>query len=212
MKIIRDWIVRDERAFFMHLLERIDFASDVHFLTRTTMDTLDYSTQDINQGSKLVMAAAGEKRRCLKLDFPRWFSLPEEFFHPKIVAPGMVVLEGPAFTTYPEETIRLNRLKKHLQTQPDLESLPLFVVADDAEFTARSFSNFLWVTFLRSNPSHDIYGVNEKTRFKHWSCAPPLIIDARIKPFHAQVLVSDPNVVEKVNSLGKKGGPLFGII
>ncbi|WP_300462365.1 UbiD family decarboxylase [Desulfobacula sp.] len=204
--------VTDERAFFIHLLERIDFAADVHFFARTTMDTLDYSTQDIHQGSKVVMAAAGERKRVLTQDFPQTFSLPETFFHPKIVAPGMVVVQGPAFKTYPGAKTHINRLKKHLQTQPGLESLPLFVVVDDADFAARSFSNFLWVTFLRSNPSHDIYGVSEKIRFKHWECVPPLIIDARIKPFHADPLVSDPKVMEKVKALGKKGGPLFGII
>ena len=166
--------VNDEKAFFIHMLERIDFASDLHFFTKTTMDTLDYSSQNINLGSKLVIAVAGEKRRHLKLEFPQYFSLPDGFMHPKIVAQGMVVLEGPRFQTYPKGKTQINCLKKHLQTQTDLDSLPLFVVVDDADFVAKSFSNFLWVTFLRSNPSHDIYGVNEKTIFKHWGCTPPL--------------------------------------
>lgn len=204
--------VNDEKAFFIHLLERIDFASDLHFFTKTTMDTLDYSSQTINMGSKLVMAAAGEKRRYLKSEFPQNFSLPVEFIHPKIVAPGIVVVEGPVFKTYPKGKTQINRLKKHLQTQTDFETLPLFVVVDDAEFAAKSFSNFLWVSFLRSNPSHDIYGINEKTVFKHWGCNPPLIIDARIKPFHSDLLVSDKKVIERVEALGKRGGPLYGII
>ena len=176
------------------------------------MDTLDYSTRTINQGSKLVMAAAGEKRRCLALEFPLSFSLPDGYNHAKIVAPGMVVIQGPAFGTYPRGKTQINGLKKHLQTQKGFSSLPLFVVVDDADFAARSFSNFLWVTFLRSNPSHDIYGLKEKTMFKHWECAPPLIIDARIKSFHADPLVTDPKVAAKVDALGKKGGPLSGII
>ncbi|MBU1344708.1 MAG: UbiD family decarboxylase [Proteobacteria bacterium] len=204
--------VNDEKSFFIHMLERIDFTSDLHFSTRTTMDTLDYSTQEINQGSKLVIAAAGEKRRSLTIELPQDISLPQDFMHPKIVAPGMVVLKGPCFTTYSKAIIELNRLKKHLAIQTGLSFLPLIVIVDDTVFAAASFSNFLWVTFSRSNPSHDIYGVNEKTRFKHWECDPPLIIDARIKPFHADPLVSDKKVVEKVDALGKKGGPLFGII
>ncbi len=204
--------VNDEQAFFMHMLERIDFSSDLHFFAKTTMDTLDYSTQNINQGSKLVIAAAGEKRRQLQVEFPGNFSLPDEFGHPKIAAPGMVVVQGPAFKSYPNAKIQINKLKKHLEPKKQLSSLPLFVVTDDSDFAARSFSNFLWVTFLRSNPSHDIYGVNEKTIFKHWGCKPPLIIDARIKPFHAEPMVSDKKTVERVDSLGKKGGPLFGII
>ena len=207
-----DLDVNDEKAFFIHMLERIDFASDLHFFTKTTMDTLDYSTQNITLGSKLVIAAAGEKRRHLKVEFPQHFSLPEQFMNPKIAAPGIVVLEGPVFKTYSKGKIQINGLKKHLQTQTDLGSLPLFVVVDNADFAAKSFSNFLWVTFLRSNPSHDIYGLNEKTMFKHWRCSPPLIIDARIKPFHTDPLVSDRKIVEKVDALAKMGGPLFGII
>jgi 4-hydroxy-3-polyprenylbenzoate decarboxylase len=204
--------VNDEKAFFIHLLERIDFNSDFHFFTKTTMDTLDYSTQNINQGSKLIMAAVGGKKRQLKNRFPQYFSLPEEFKHPQIIGPGIVVLKGPGFKTYGKGKIQINRLKKHLQIMTGLDSLPLFVVVDDVDFAAKSFSNFLWVTFSRSNPSHDIYGLNEKTVFKHWECKPPLIIDARIKPFHADPLVSDKKVLEKVKDLGKRGGPLFGII
>ncbi len=138
--------------------------------------------------------------------------MPKGFKEPLIVQPGIVVLKGPDFKTYPNSKIQINGLKKHLQIQTGLDSLPLFVVVDDAAFAAKTFSNFLWVTFLRSNPSHDIYGVNEKMVFKHWECTSPIIIDARIKPFHADPLVSDKKINKKVDILGAKGGPLFGII
>lgn len=204
--------VNDEKKFFIHMLERIDFHRDLHFFTRTTMDTLDYSTRNINAGSKLVMAAAGSKKRDLTTDFPTGFSLPDGFSQAMIAAPGMVVLDGPAFDTYHHAGIQIDQLKKHLRNIRGLSSLPLFVVVDDARFAAASFANFLWITFLRSNPSHDIYGVNEKTVHKHWQCDPPLIVDARTKPFHARVLEPDKKVVQNVEKLGKKGGPLYGII
>ncbi|MCP3940981.1 MAG: UbiD family decarboxylase [Desulfobacteraceae bacterium] len=204
--------VNDEKAFFIHMLERVDFASGLHFFTRTTMDTLDYSTSRINAGSKLVVAAAGPKKRKLATKFADDFSLAEGFFDPGFAAPGMVVVRGPKFDSYPSAKKQINNLKNHLQFQSGLESLPLFVVVDDAGFARKSFSNFLWVTFLRSNPSHDIYGVKEKMVFKHWGCAEPLIIDARIKPFHSPVLESDPATVEGVKRLAQKGGPLFNIL
>ncbi len=204
--------VNDEKAFFIHLFERVDFSSDLHFFTRTTMDTLDYSTSQINSGSKLVLAAAGSKKRCLATEFPQGFSLPKDFLHPGFAAPGMVVVQGPKFSSYTQAKKQINGLKKHLQNQLFLDSLPLFVVVDDPGFARNSFSNFLWVTFLRSNPSHDIYGVGEKVVFKHWGCTEPLIIDARIKPFHSSPLVSDPAIVERVNRLAQRGGPLSGII
>jgi len=204
--------VRDEKAFFAHMLERIDFKTDLHFITHTTMDTLDYSSSCINQGSKLIAAAAGEKKRILKSEFSESFSLPEGFCCPQIAAPGIIVVKGPEFTGYSKGRKHINSLKKHLAVQKNLSGFPLVVVADDPVFAARTFSNFLWVCFSRSNPSHDVYGVGEKTMFKHWQCAGPLIIDARIKPFHARELVSDRKTAEKVRELAVRGGPLAGII
>ncbi len=47
---------------------------------------------------------------------------------------------------------------------------------------------------------------------KHWGCAGPLVIDARIKPHHAPPLERDPAVERRVDRLGERGGPLHGII
>lgn len=204
--------VNDEQAFFIHMLERMDFSRDFHFITQTTMDTLDYSGTGLNSGSKVIMAAAGPKLRQLAHCLPQGFSLPDRFLDAQLAAPGMVVVKGEKFTSYTRAKQQVNQLKSHLENKKGTEGLPLFVVVDDAGFASRTFANFLWVTFLRSNPSHDIYGVGEQTQFKHWGCKGPVIIDARIKPFHADPLESDPNVVEQVHELGRAGGPLFGLI
>ena len=62
---------------------------------------------------------------------------------------------------------------------------------DDSEFVARTLSNFLWVTFTRSNPAADVHGVESFVFQKHWGCRGPLVIDARAKPHHAPPLVED---------------------
>ncbi|MEM9992244.1 MAG: UbiD family decarboxylase, partial [Bacteroidota bacterium] len=49
----------DISDFFRHVLERIDWTRDLHFHTRTTIDTLDYSGTGWNEGSKVVMACCG---------------------------------------------------------------------------------------------------------------------------------------------------------
>ncbi|WDP93091.1 MAG: UbiD family decarboxylase [Desulfobacter sp.] len=204
--------INDEQAFFVHMLERMDFSRDLHFITRTTMDTLDYSGSGLNRGSKVVWAAAGPKRRSLSTALPPGFSLPGGFSDIQCAGPGMAVVQGPGFDAYDTALAQLTPLIRHLETQPGLETLPLFVVVDDAEFAARTFANFLWVTFLRSNPSHDIYGCKETTAFKHWGCKGPLVIDARIKPFHARPLEPDKDVAARVRNMGRAGGPLAGII
>ena len=63
--------IHDIPRFLGHLLERVDWRTDLHFQTRTTIDTLDYSGHGFNQGSKVVIAAAGPSRRTLA-----WASLP----------------------------------------------------------------------------------------------------------------------------------------
>src|SRR4029434_8267256 len=71
--------IHDIAAFFRHLLERFDPARDLHFQTRTTIDTLDYSGTGLNEGSKLVIAAAGPVRRRLATEVPAGLHLPEGF-------------------------------------------------------------------------------------------------------------------------------------
>lgn len=46
-------------TFLTHIFERIDFTRDIHFHTNTSIDTLDYSGESINSGSKVVFAATG---------------------------------------------------------------------------------------------------------------------------------------------------------
>ena len=207
-----DLDIGDTMGFFMHLLERIDFKRDLHFHTTTTMDTLDYSSPGLNTGSKVVLAAAGEKKRDLLRYCPGELKLPRAFPLVELVAPGMVVIQGPAFKDYEKAGEEINDLAGVLEHQEAFSRLPLVVVVDDAVKTAGDFDTFLWVTFSRSNPSHDIYGGGSFTAFKQWACQGPLIIDARIKPFHAPALEPDRSVEKRVDELGKRGGPLYGII
>src|SRR5262249_48053872 len=51
--------IHDVPAFFRHVLSRVDWRRDLHFQTCTTIDTLDYSGTGLNEGSKVVIAAAG---------------------------------------------------------------------------------------------------------------------------------------------------------
>jgi 4-hydroxy-3-polyprenylbenzoate decarboxylase len=93
-----------------------------------------------------------------------------------------------------------------------LEGWPLIILTEDAPFCAESISNFSWVTFTRSNPASDLYGVQDFVEEKHWGCRGPLVIDARRKPHMAPPLIPDPDVVRRVDQLGTAGGPLHGYV
>ena len=192
--------IHDIAAFFQHLLERVDWRTDLHFQTSTTIDTLDYSGSGFNEGSKLVIAAAGPPRRQLPTTLPPNLSLPDGFSEPRVCLPGVMAVQGRG---------DLGELSK--MPNPGLP-FPLVVLVDDSDFTARTLNNFLWVTFTRSNPAADIDGVGAFTRQKHWGCEGPLVIDARIKPHHAPPLVEDPAVSKRIDLLAAPGGPLHGIV
>jgi len=89
---------------------------------------------------------------------------------------------------------------------------PLVVIVDDSEFVSRALANWLWVTFTRSDPASDVYGVGAFTHRKHWACRGTLVIDARLKPHHPPPLDEDPAVRKRVNALAAPGGPLYGLI
>lgn len=203
--------IYDVSGFFKHMLERIDLSRDLHFHTNTTIDTLDYSGDGLNAGSKVVFAAAGSKKRTLKTEIPLGLDIPRPFNNVKMAIPGILVVDGAAFTTYEQEEIVMKNWCEAMK-DIDFEGIQMIVLADDANFTAANENNFVWVTFTRSNPAYDIYGVNSFTKYKHWGCHGPFIIDARRKPHHAPDLIKDPAVEKKVDALGAKGGSLYGII
>ncbi len=201
--------IHDIGAFFRHWLERVDWTRDLHFQTRTTIDTLDYSGEGLNQGSKVVIASAGPKKRSLPVEIPVGLRLPDGFHTPGIALPGVLIVAGPKYQAEPGA---VERFCRSIGTDESIRVFPLIVIVDDAEFTARTLNNFLWVTFTRSNPAADIDGVDASVVQKHWGCAGPLVIDARIKPHHAPPLEDDPEVERRVDRLGAPGGPLHKII
>jgi 4-hydroxy-3-polyprenylbenzoate decarboxylase len=200
-------------SFFRHLLERVDWSTDLHFQTRTTIDTLDYSGHGFNQGSKVVIAAAGPKRRSLSTEIPGEIRLPEGFNDPRVAFPGILTVRGPKYQ--PDSDGHEPSLRSFCQSftpSDPINAFPLIVIVDDSEFAARSERNFLWVTFTRSNPAADIDGIAAFCHQKHWGCDGSLVIDARIKPHHAPPLIDDPEIERKVDSLGAPGGPLHRVI
>ena len=226
---------RDIPAFIAHMLCRTDFARDLHFITRTTMDTLDYSGISLNQGSKLLWAAAGEPVRRLLPEVPTDFTLPEGFARARLFAPGILVCSGPKHTALranPDEGMK--RLAAHItgilpsrglgargaatsaKGPGDSGGLPheiaLLLVVDDVDFTCHSWDNFLWVAFTRSDPATDVYGAGEFTHCKHWGCAAPLIMDARMKSFHAPPLEDDPDLERRIDAWAAPGAPLHGLV
>jgi 4-hydroxy-3-polyprenylbenzoate decarboxylase len=205
--------IHDISEFLKSLLSRIDWRRDLHFQTRTTIDTLDYSGSGLNAGSKVVMAASGPVRRTLPAEIPGELRLPAGFSSPRVAIPGVLVLQGESWQG--ERGIPATDLIAFCcsYTQDDeINDFPLIVIVDDAEFSARNLQNLLWVTFTRSAPAGDIEGIESFSQVKHWGCRGSLVIDARQKSFHAPPLEDDVDVERRIDALGVAGGVLHGLI
>ena len=208
-----DLDIHNISGFFEHVLSRVDCQTDLHFQTRTTIDTLDYSGSGFNEGSKVVIAAAGKIRRKLPTEVPLDFSLPDGFGDPRVCLPGVISIRAPRFSRAEDGTeTSTQQFCGQLDDSHPINQFPLIVLVDDSEFTARNLNNFLWVTFTRSNPAADIHGIDSFMHQKHWGCRGSLVIDARIKPHHAPPLIEDSKVTKRVDELAAPGGPLHGII
>ncbi len=190
----------DVESFLPFVLERIDPTRDVHFYTSTTIDTLDYTGGTLNRGSKVVLAAAGPPIRQLPRDLPCPLDLPQGFENPVIPLPGVLVLQS--------ADRGANQFCEAASANDAFNQFPLVVIVDNASFACQSLHNWLWVTFTRSNPAADIYGVEAFTHEKHWGCRGSLVIDARTKPHHAPLLVPDPEVSARIDAMAARGGPL----
>lgn len=193
--------------YFQHVLERVDWTRDLHFQTKTTIDTLDYSGTGWNSGSKLVIACCGDKIRELSATLPQNLQLPEGFRAPQFVQKGILAIQSNSYHNVEAAAKEMNQLAQQLANY-QMEQIPLIIVVDDSSFVSQTLNNFLWVSFTRANPSHDIYGIRSFIEHKHWGCRGSLIIDARIKPHHAPELIQDKATTEKVDELFKSGGPL----
>ncbi len=207
--------VRDVDEVLRHVLERADWRRNLHFQTCTTIDTLDYTGDGLHQGSKLVIAVAGPPRRTLPVAIDSRIKIPEDlgFGGPRVLLPGILVVQGPAYRAEPPERDTAVQRFCDVYTRADaINGFPLIVIVDDSRVAAQTLGDFLWTTFTRSNPATDVYGIEPFFVDKHWGCFGSLMIDARSKPHHAPPLEEDPDVTRRVNELAAPGRPLHGII
>jgi 4-hydroxy-3-polyprenylbenzoate decarboxylase len=189
-----------EQAFFAYMLARMDFSRDLHFYTNTTIDTLDYSGENLNSGSKLVLAAYGEVKRILAAIVPDSIQNLNADAH--LIMPGVIALNAAKMNIVLLQTM-FNGLGKELLEN---EGVAMLILTEDPAWMATDMQNFLWAGFTRANPSHDIDGIDAFVENKHWGCKGPLIIDATIKKHHAPAVVKDAAVEKRVDVILAKYG------
>jgi 4-hydroxy-3-polyprenylbenzoate decarboxylase len=199
----------DIADFFNYVLERIDWKRDVHFYTNTTIDTLDYSGDGLNTGSKVVFATYGEPVRKLCNEVPSVLKNNQLIKKTSIAIPGVIAIEMQQFQNYEMANVEIGQLDHFLTPLINqIKEVAIIVLTDDVNFLSANLNNFLWATFTKSNPAYDIHGIKASINHKHWGCEGPLIIDARTKSHHAPSLELDEEVEKRIDRLWAKGGSL----
>ncbi|GCL70721.1 menaquinone biosynthesis decarboxylase [Paenibacillus naphthalenovorans] len=177
------------------VLERFDPLRDLFIFDHTSHDTLDYTGDRLNHGSKAVLLGVGEPQRQLPAvydggELPGIRSLA-------VYCRGCLVVSGAA---YEEDPL----LPQHLVEQAGdrLGDWPLVILADDTSFV-KDQTAFLWTVFTRFNPAGDIYAHTQVNRH-HIGYRLPLVIDARMKPGYPDELFPREDIVELVDRRWKE--------
>ncbi len=181
--------LKDFPRLLEHVLERFRPESDLFVFSNVSMDTLDYTSGKVNEGSKAIMLGLGDPVRTLPRRFegelPGWISRAEVF------CGGCLVLQGESFGQ--DET-----LATRVANEPAFANWPLIVLHDDAR-VARSSPDFLWATWTRFEPAADIYASQTTVLRHHLVYKAPVVIDARTKPGFPDELVVREDIAQLVD-------------
>ena len=188
------------QAYFEYILSRLDLGNDIHFYTKTTMDTLDYSGEGLNAGSKVVIAAYGDVKRNLATTVPT--RLLDLNMDASLVMPGVIAVNAATYSTAALQNALIGQGEALLAQ----EGVVFIIRTEDPRWMASDLNNFLWAAFTRTNPSHDIEAIDAFTVNKHWGAKGPLVFDATIKPHHAPPVLKDAAVEKRVDAILEKYG------
>ena len=174
--------LRDFPKLLEHVLARFDPATDLFIFSNVSMDTLDYTSGKVNEGSKAIMLGLGEAKRSLPAEFRG--ELPRDVSAAKVFCPGCLVIQGLSYEEQPEQAARLAK-------EQVFSEWPLVVLHDDAR-VAESAPDFLWSTWTRFEPAADIHAKDTTVLRHHLAYTAPIVIDARTKPgFPKELIVRD---------------------
>lgn len=182
--------LRDFRGLLTHVLARCRFETDLFVFSNLAMDTLDYTGPKVNEGSKGVLLGLGDPIRTLPREFAG--ALPSGARRVAVYCPGTLVVEGPS---YGEDAAYASRLA----SDPTVAAWPFVALVDDAPAATASDPAFLWTLFTRFEPAADLHAAGREIVRNHVAFTPPVVVDARHKPWMPGTVESDSATVARVD-------------
>ncbi len=186
-----DLDVADFANLWTHVLERIDWRTDLFVFTNVSQDTLDYTGPTVNKGSKAMMLGLGKEAR---RELPREFDGGEPVGVRRLLPflPGTLVVEGPAYA-------KDAAFAAKLAADPALAGWPAVVLVDDLAAATANLQEFIWTMFTRFEPAADIHSAGRREERFHVGLAEPVVFDCRMKPWYPPVLEVDPETKRLVD-------------
>ncbi len=111
----------------------------------------------------------------------------------RVFCGGCLVVGARPFSEDPQAASRIAR-------HPAFAGWPLVVVSDEPARATRSVTNFLWTTFTRFEPAADIHAADQRVVRHHISYEPPVVIDARMKPWYPKELSCRDDIAARVTA------------
>ena len=179
----------DFRKLLEHVLARVRWETDLFIFSNVSMDTLDYTSGVVNEGSKAIMLGLGDAVRQLPREFRG--ELPRGVSRAEVFCGGCLVLEGLPYAEEQDQAARLAR-------DAAFADWPLVVLHTDAS-VVRATADFLWATWTRFEPASDIYAAATRVHRHHLAYSAPVVIDARKKPGYPAELIVRPDIAQLVD-------------
>ncbi len=183
--------VTDFPALWRHVIERVNWQTDLFIFDNVSQDTLDYTGPSVNKGSKAVLMGLGDDPvRKLPEEFRG--RLPDGSDKPVAFLPGTLVVEGRSYESDPHLAGKIAGYK-------GLAEWPVVILLDNSRAATLSLKEFLWTFFTRFEPAGDIYGNNPETSRFHVRLNEPVVFDCRMKPWYPPALEVDEKTRKRVD-------------
>ncbi len=183
--------LKDFRATLEHVLARTNPQTDLYVFSNLSMDTLDYTGPVVNEGSKGVWLGLGDPVRELPRAFAPPVPPPSDVTDVRVYCGGCLVVGARSFADDKDAPARI-------ASHPAFAGWPLIVVSDEPGRATRSDMNFLWTTFTRFEPAADIHSASARVVRHHVAYEPPIVIDARMKPWYPKEVTCDDRTAATV--------------
>lgn len=192
--------LKDFRATLEHILARTNPQTDLYVFSNLSMDTLDYTGPVVNEGSKGVWLGLGDPIRELPRQFAPPVAPPSDVTDVRVFCGGCLVVGARPFV---DDRDAPSRMAAH----PAFAGWPLIVVSDEPARATRSEMNFLWTTFTRFEPAADIHAASQRVLRHHIAYEPPIVIDARMKPWYPKEVTCRADIAQRVTQRWKEYFP-----